>query len=387
VLTSNQVDVLRSFGAGDTAFGMNVLSALCRAQPGANVLISPVSLATGLGMAYLGARGATAAGMARVLHVPGSGRSLIAGLRARRALLASLNRPGITFAESNRLWADPSLVTSRSFAAALQDSYRARLTHVPLLSAPERARVRINSAVGAETRRHISNLLPPGSITRGTGWVLTNALYLKAAWRHRFNRAKTKPGPFRTGSGAVVRVPYMHGSGYPYAATAAGWAATDLTYRGGRLAMLALLPPVSGPGRAAAVRGCQVPTSTELRTLLRGFARPGEGHEIALPKVKLGSSEPLKGVLTQLGMGLAFSGRANFTGISPQAWRLGFVQHAATLSVDENGAVASAATAVGILPTALTTPLIFDRPYLLIIRDMLTGEPLMMAWVANPSNG
>ena len=55
-------------------------------------------------MAYLGARGATAAAMARVLQLPAAGPGLVAGLRARRALLASLNRPGVTFAESNRLW-------------------------------------------------------------------------------------------------------------------------------------------------------------------------------------------------------------------------------------------------------------------------------------------
>src|SRR5258708_16249307 len=61
VLTSSQVAALRSFGAGDTAFGLNLLSALCRRQPGTNVLISPVSLTTALGMAYLGAPGATAA--------------------------------------------------------------------------------------------------------------------------------------------------------------------------------------------------------------------------------------------------------------------------------------------------------------------------------------
>jgi serine protease inhibitor len=386
VLTASQVAALRSFGAGDTAFGLNVLSALCRGQPGTNALISPVSLAAGLGMAYLGARGATAAAMARVLHLPKTGRALIPGLRARRALLASLNRPGITFAESNRLWADPSLVTRRSFAAALRESYRADLTHVPLLSAPEQARAAINSAVAAETRGHIRSLLPPGSIApRQIGWVLTNALYLKAEWQHQFDRAKTGPGPFRTGNGAVVRVPYMHGTGYPYARTASGWVATALRYRGGRLAMLALLPPPGGGGRAAAVEGCKVPSGTELRALLHGLRRPGEGHQIALPKVKLGSSESLKAVLTRLGMGLAFSGRANFSGTSPQAWRIGFVQHAATLSIDENGAVASAATAVGVQATALPIPLVFDRPYLLIIRDTLTGEPLMMAWVANPS--
>lgn len=397
VLTSDQVAALRSFGAGDTAFGLSLLSALCRGQPGTNVLISPVSLETGLGMAYLGARGATAAAMARVLHLPASGRGLIAGLRARRALLASLNRPGVTFAESNRLWADPSLVTNRSFAAALREGYRAGVTHVPLLSAPSRARVQINAAVAAQTHGHIGNLLPAGSIPpHKVGWVLTNALYLDAAWQHRFDRAKTAPGPFRTGTGSVVTVQYMHGGGYGYAATATGpaatslrnrWTATSLGYRGGRLAMLALLPPATAPGQPGSARGCQVPDVAQLRTLINALAAPGEGHPIALPKISLASSEPLKSVLNGLGMAIAFSPRANFGGISPQAWRLGFVQHAATLSVNENGAVATAATAVGAQPTALPLPLIFDRPYLLIIRDTLTGEPLMIAWVANPANG
>lgn len=151
--------------------------------------------------------------------------------------------------------------------------------------------------------------------------------------------------------------------------------------------MLALLPPARGPGQLGSTGGCQVPGVTQVRTLTRGLARPGEGHPIALPKLRLASSEPLKAVLTRLGMGIAFSPRANFGGISPQAGRLGFVQHAATLSVDENGAVATAATAVGVQPTALPLPLVFDRPYLLIIRDTLTGEPLMMAWVANPAKG
>ena len=384
-LTSSQVVTLSSFGAGDTAFGLNLLSALCRGQPGANVLISPLSVATGLSMAYLGARGSTATAMARVLHLPTARASLILGLRARRALLASLNRPGVTFAESNGLWADPSLVTSRSYRVALRQAYRAGVTAVPLLSAPDRARARINSAVAAETRGHIRDLLPPGSMPPGSiGWVLTNALYLDASWRHRFDRASTAPGPFHTSSGAVITARYMHGTSYGFAATASGWEATELPYRGGRLAMLALLPPGRSPGSTGSAGSCQVPGTRDLRALTRGLGRPAEHRPIALPKVKLASSEPLKGALSRLGMGLAFSPQADFRGISPQAWRLGFVQHAATLSVTEKGAVASAATAVGIQPLSLPAPLVFNRPYLLIIRDMLTGEPLMMAWVANP---
>jgi serpin B len=56
------------------------------------------------------------------------------------------------------------------------------------------------------------------------------------------------------------------------------------------------------------------------------------------------------------------------------------------MSVDEKGTVASAATAAGVQPTALLAPMIFNRPYLLMIRDSLTGEPLMLAWVADPAS-
>ena len=108
--------------------------------------------------------------------------------------------------------------------------------------------------------------------------------------------------------------------------------------------------------------------------------------DIALPKVKLASSYSLKGALTSLGMGIAFGGGADFSGISPQACCIGFVQHAATLAVAEKGTVASAATAVGITESAgrAAAVLSFDRPYLLLLRDSVTGEPLMLAWVANP---
>ena len=63
----------RPYGAADTAFGLDVLSALCRADLRGNLLLSPASLATGLGMAYLGARGSTARAMAGVLHLPAAG--------------------------------------------------------------------------------------------------------------------------------------------------------------------------------------------------------------------------------------------------------------------------------------------------------------------------
>ena len=96
----------------------------------------------------------------------------------------------------------------------------------------------------------------------------------------------------------------------------------------------------------------------------------------------------MKGLLTQLGMGVAFTPAADFTGLSPQACCIGLVEQAATLRVGEQGTVASAATAVGLEPTAARAgppPVMFDRPYLMVVTAPATGEPLIMARVADPA--
>ncbi len=85
----------RPYGAADTAFGLDALGAWCRALPRANLVLSPSSLASGLGMAYLGARGGTAQAMAGVLHLPAAGGQVIEGrLAGEVGGTAQARRPG-----------------------------------------------------------------------------------------------------------------------------------------------------------------------------------------------------------------------------------------------------------------------------------------------------
>jgi serpin B len=93
-------------------------------------------------------------------------------------------------------------------------------------------------------------------------------------------------------------------------------------------------------------------------------------------------------LLTQLGMGVAFTPSADFTGLSTRACCIGLVEQAATLGVGEKGTVARAATAVGVQATAgrvLPPQVVFNRPYLMVVTDRTTGEPLFMARVTNPA--
>jgi serine protease inhibitor len=373
----------RPYGAADTTFGLDVLRTWCQADPQANLVLSPSSLASGLGMAYLGARGGTARAMAGVLHLPAAGgQALEAGLQARAAALRGLSGAGVTLNASDQVWADPTLTSERSYLNAVATGYDAGLAQVPLLNRPEQARQEINQAIANATKDQIPQLLAPGSL-KGIGWVLTDALYMNAQWDTPFDPHETNPGPFTTASGQHVTAQFMTGGQFR-AVRADGWTAVWLPYSGGKLAMEALLPP-------AADAGCAMPAAAALGTMTSRLASGQLGAlttSVAFPKVNLAVHISMKPLLAALGMGVAFTPSADFTGLSPQACCIGLVEQAATLGVGEKGTVASAATAVGMEPTAarvLPPKVLFDRPYLMLVTDSTTGEPLFMARVANPA--
>ena len=375
----------RPYGAAaDTTFGLDVLRTWCQADPQTNLVLSPSSLASGLGMAYLGARGGTARAMAGVLHLPAAGgQALAAGLQARSAALRGLGGPGVTLDASDQVWADPSLPTERGYLDAVATGYDAGLAKAPLLTDPERARQEINQAIATATKGQIPRLLAPGSLDAHIGWVLTDALYMHAAWDTPFDPLQTSPGPFTTAAGRPVTAQFMLGGEYR-AVTAGGWTAVWLPYRGGKLAMEALLPP-------AGSAGCALPAAAALGAMTSRLASGQPGtltRSVSFPKVNIGTQVSLRPVLARLGMGLAFTAAADFTGLSRQACCIGLVEHAATLDVGEKGTVATAATAVGVQASAghvLPPQVRFDRPYLLVVTGRATGEPLFMARVANPA--
>jgi serine protease inhibitor len=378
----------RPLAAADTGFGLDVMRAWCAQNPAQNLVFSPSTLASALGMAYLGARGATASAMARVLDLPaGTSRAALeAELQARMTALGRLDGPGVTLAASDQLWADPTLTTLRSYLDAVATGYHAGVAQAPFSADPAKAADEINQAISAATDGHISQLVN-ASMLDDIGWVLTSALYLNAKWATPFDPGKTAPGPFIRAGATPVTAKFMNADDVPYAADG-GWQAVSLPYQGGKLTMTALLPP---SGSAS----CALPSQASLTSIARSLDGPPAGlADVSLPKVSLDTSGgvgDMKPALEQLGMGVAFNQQdADFTGLSPQACCIGFVQQAATLQIGEKGTVGAAAAAVGMaaasaMPAPRVITITFDRPYLLLITAKATGEPLFLAKVDNPA--
>lgn len=91
-----------------------------------------------------------------------------------------------------------------------------------------------------------------------------------------------------------------------------------------------------------------------------------------------------------MGMPLAFTGNADFSGIAKgnePLW-IDNIIHKAFVSVDEEGTEAAAATAVLMTGAGPDQPkpvnFIIDRPFIFLIRDTETGTILFMGRVLNP---
>jgi serpin B len=376
----------RESAAAAEAFGADLYQRL--AQDGTNMAFSPVSVASALWMAWCGARGQTAAELARALHLDGSADAAGHGPRSLSALVgdAASGAGSVTFRAPNTVWVQSGLPVRPEFTARLSEA-AATFAHADFARAPDATRNEINRVIAEQTAEKITGLLPPGSIGPRTRLVLANAVYLKAAWLTPFPATKTSDAPFhpegqdrpdltvRMMRGTAARA-YVQGDGYQ---------AVLLPYTGGSLAMAVILPdgPLAALRPTLAARG--------LGSMLAGTSR----HQVtlSLPRFRVESAFDLIPALRRLGVKEAFTGEADFSGITEaEPLQIGTVAHKAYVDVDEQGTEAAAATAVAFLAAAaLRSPppvtMVVDRPFLFAIVHTATGLPLFLGQVSHPRSG
>ena len=113
--------------------------------------------------------------------------------------------------------------------------------------------------------------------------------------------------------------------------------------------------------------------------------------EIGLPKLKYSYDILLNDVLTRMGMGVAFTDGAVFSGINRAGGlRIDFVKQKSYLEVNEEGTEAAAATIVAIEKTSFNPQkirFIVNRPFLFAITEKSTNAILFVGTVKDPLSG
>jgi serpin B len=107
---------------------------------------------------------------------------------------------------------------------------------------------------------------------------------------------------------------------------------------------------------------------------------------VLMPRFTLEYEIKLNDVLKALGMSVAFTGAADFSGIVPGGgiW-IDEVRHKTFVDVNEEGTEAAAVTSVLLVESA---PMEFriDRPFIFAIRENFSGTIVFMGTIVNPES-
>lgn len=374
---------------GSNAFGFDLYQRL-RKKPG-NIVMSPASITTALSMTWGGAKGDTASQMKKVLHLEGTPEEVMTTSGKLAASLEDPSRP-LKFRIANQLFGEKTFKFEQAFLDKTKAAYGAPLEMLDFKSAAEPSRARINGWVEDETEKRIKDLIPKGAVTSDMRLVLVNAIYFLGDWEYPFEKEKTQNAAFFTTKSEKKDVPMMNRTGGYKLVQKDGMKALELSYKGGAMSMVVVLPDQ--------VDGLDALEKSFDQKKLADLTKEMKSERVwaQIPKFEIApaSSLSLGEDLKEMGMKDAFDrAKADFTGIanppSPEdKLYIGQVFHKAFVKVDEKGTEAAAATAVlmpraGSAAPAEPIPFKADHPFLYFIRDNASGLVLFMGRVADPS--
>lgn len=356
---------------------------------GGSQFFSPFSIRTAVLMTYCGAKGDTAAQMRAALRVSIPDDQLYRGCAALVRALATSGEAQVAIA--NAVWSQDGAAVEPAFLEQIARHFGGSWYTVNFRSGAAAARASINRWVSEQTAGKIVDLLGPGSPDPDSRLLVVNAAYFKAKWAWPFDSKDTRKEPFFLEDGGQVRARLMRQTESFSYLRGPGYEAVTLAYQGTGLCMLVLVPD-----RRDGLASLETALSAAMiRDCLASDSRP---VHLVLPRFKMtwGTVE-LREALIGLGMQLAFTPEADFSGISGgvlprgEALFLSSVCHKAFVEINEEGTEAAAATGGAMLlglpeppePAPLTVRA--DHPFLFAICDRASGAVIFLGRVLDPT--
>ena len=340
------------------------------ANSGGSFFFSPYSIISAFGMVYAGAEGDTAQEI-------GSSLGITQDIHASLGdLTRDLDKSGY-ISSANRVWLKNGLNLRTTYTDILRLNYASKVKELDIKGRTEESRNEINNWVSEKTNGKIQNLIQ--NLDPETRMVITNAVYFNAEWLEKFPKSATKKENFYTDGGRCREVDMMKQRGDFRYFESGGVKAVMLPYRGGRLSMVAVLPP---KGRPDVMKNLDAAKFSEWLKAMDVY-----DVDLWLPKFKAEEKYELKNIFEALGVKQAFTNDADFSGITgDEPLRADAVIHQTFIDVDEERTEAAAATAIPMMlgsAMPLQRPIAefhADHPFMYFIMDNETGTILFMGY-------
>lgn len=374
-LTQDQTALIES----GNSFAFDIFSQVLKsAGENENVMISPMSISCALSMTLNGANGTTRSAMLEALRL--NGISVDAINNSYKNLTADLlsvdKRVLMTIA--NSVWTENDFAVKQAFIDILTNYYDAESKSFDIndSSAPDK----INAWIEDKTNGLIKEMID--HLEDNTVMLLINAIYFKGKWKSEFDESKTTEMPFyKTGSNQI-EVPMMKQETEISVYQGDGFVLAEFPYGQGNFVMDVILPDEQD-GLSSTIASVSDANFTSWISQMSKIKT-----DVSFPRFKYGFKKKLKDVLSDLGMGIAFTDDADFSNISELDLLINDVTHQSFIETNEEGTEAAAATIVDIGVTSVpVSPMVFrmDHPFMYIIRETTTNSIIFMGRVADPS--
>ena len=349
----------------------------CRAEQKAQVMVSPLSVLTALGMTANGAKGETLSQMEAVL---GGGAEIETINEWIYSFTSSLSSgEGAALSAANSLWVSPKFGVKNEFLNAVQNLYDAETVQTDFGDAKKAAGL-VNAWCKDKTKDMIEQVVEENDFSAATMMLLVNALCFDARWERPYLEENQIGKAVFRGVNGAREVDFLYENGFmPYLS---GENETGFVkyYEGEKYAFAALLPNAEGDLS-------EYLASLDAKKWLALWDAQKRAYvSTALPKFKQETALELQKLLAAMGMEKAFSTEADFSGLgtaeSGMNVNIDKVIHKTFIEVNNEGTRAAAVTAVEMRCTAEFDPdrksVVLDRPFVYAIVDIETGLPVFV---------
>ena len=366
-----------NFAKKGNKFALSLYHQLVKNFPDINIVFSPFSTRQAIAMAYYGSNTETQKQIQKTLGFTENKDIINARYKKLNNQLVETS-DSVNFAIANGLWAHKQYKFLPNYFNQISSNFSAPIKLVNFVKSKSRNKAinEINKWVSNKTNNNIPELLSTTDVSDLTRLIIANAVWFKADWLKAFDKEKTGKRNFNNLNGKTSVVEMMQQKSEFKLFENKNYQAIDLPYQGEQFSMLIFLP-----------RETKNFLKLE-KQLLQNTIEEVEKNmnkrkvHIQLPKFKTSADIELKNTLAEMGMPLAFSDSADFSGMTGNTdLKIDKIIHKAKIEVTELGAEASAATAVIMVrKSAIIREIQFNanRPFIYLIKDNNTGSYLFM---------
>lgn len=373
-LTAQQIEKTNS----DNAFTFDLLSeAIEDLDNEKNAMLSPLSVSMALNMTANGAKGETQTSIYSTLRSDGLETSFLNDYYKKLITTLPALDDKVYLNIANSIWYREGFNVLPAFLKTNENFYQATARALNF-NDPAATKI-INDWVNEKTKGKIPTIVD--EISEEMRMYLINAIYFKGAWSKPFEKDRTQNRRFNSAVGSS-EVPFMQSEGSYAVLETKDFQAIEIPYGDTTYSMYAFLPTKETRPNALLNK---LREENVWRTHLTSFSP--RKTRLSLPKFKFSYENKLNDELTKLGMGIAFSNQADFSGIEKEGGlTISEVKHKTFIEVNEEGTEAAAVTSVGIEVTSAPqyVEMSFDRPFLFFIRENNSGLILFAGQINKP---